>query len=406
MRKSEQFKELINLYQEGKCSKEEFERLLAYLQDPKYYSEQLEEIYDRLPKSEEDKGLVAHKFSILKKIMKDERVQQSLREAQKAKRNIRFNTVWYKYSAVAAILIVVAYFVFLSPFKERGVGEVLKENERTAQIVPGGDKAFLILNDGTHISLDEISKDSLLAFDGISLVKNEDGSVSYIYDNKETLSQVSHHTIVTPKGGQYQVTLPDGSRVWLNAESTLRFPVQFDPEIREVEVKGEAYFEVEKQLVNEERVPFVVVSGSQKLEVLGTAFNIHAYEDENVVTTLVEGKVRLGSASVSQTVELKANEQAEFKFEKQQFGVKEVNTMYATAWKNGNFAFKKASIKEVMEDIARWYDVEVEYKSSVRDSRFTGTISRFEQIEKLLKLIELTESVHFTIEGRRIIVEE
>lgn len=400
MRKSEKFKELISLYLKGECSRAQFEQLREYLQDPDCVRV-LEEMYD-LSVSEEGKPLSTQPSAIFQKIMADRRIQDSLNKRKKTK--YRYEKL--RYVAVAAVFIAVAYFSFFLLSRTSNLSDIEKMNsEIVAAIVPGGDKAFIVLDDGRQIDLDQVSKDSPFTFGGISLIKNEDGSVSYnstsgfLADN-----EVKYHTVITPKGGQYQLTLPDGTHVWLNAASSLRFPLRFDDNIREVELKGEAYFEVAKQSRKSHRVPFIVQSGLQKLEVLGTVFNIQAY-DEDVITTLVEGKVRLGSVESDDKIELNPYDQAVLKKNQRHFKVEKVNPMYATAWKNGNFAFKKASIVEVMENIARWYDVEVEYRTMERNNRFTGSISRFSEIDTLLQFIEMTGSVQFSTEGRKIVVQ-
>ncbi len=398
MSKLQQLKILIIRYQEGKCSKEEIEQLRTWLRESES-PELLERVYDELPEKATQKELSFRKTAIYQKIMNDARVRPALTSTGISGRALWWRKSWV--AAVAAVLLVVMSFFYYSSFwgsEEKAISEEYA-------IVPGGDRALIILEDGREINLEEI-EDTVIVQKGFSIVKKGDGAIYYQYDRAEELAVADvTNTVVTPKGGQYQVTLPDGTRVWLNAESKLKYPVYFDGNIREVELEGEGYFEVAKQTMNGKRVPFMVLSGEQKLEVLGTTFNIQAY-GQDVTTTLVEGRVRLGLDNTNEKVVLQANDQAKLQPEEQQFDVRKVDPLYATAWKDGSFSFRKASIKDVMETIARWYDIDVIYKTTVDGSRFTGTISRFEQIDKLLQLIELTESVHFTIEGRRVIVEE
>lgn len=399
MSKLQQLKILIIQYQEGKCSKEEIEQLRAWLREPES-TELLEKVCDMLPETASDKYLLFKKTDVYLKVMNDERVRPALTNIGISGRTLWWRKPWA--AAVAVVLLVMApFFYYTSPFFD--TGEKITSEEFA--VVPGGDRALIILDDGRELNLEEI-EDTVIVQRGFSIVKDGDGAIYYRYDRAEELAEADvFNTVVTPKGGQYQITLPDGTRVWLNAESKLKYPVYFDENIREVELEGEGYFEVAKQTMNGKRVPFMVLSGAQKLEVLGTTFNIQSY-GHGITTTLVEGKVRLGLGNTDKKVVLQANDQAKLQSEEQQFDVRKVDPLYATAWKDGSFSFRKASIKDVMETIARWYDVDIVYKTTVEGSRFTGTISRFEQIDKLLQLIELTESVHFTIEGRRIIVEE
>lgn len=398
MSKQHQLKALIIRYQQGKCSREEIQELRTMLAAPENI-EFLEELYDSLPDGLLDDNLLQQKADIYQQILLDERVRRKVKESGSV------HKLWWRkpWVAVAAVALVV-----MVPFLYHNLSSLhTPANSLVSDvIVPGGDRARIILDDGSEINLEQILGDTVIVQQGFSIVKDEDGTIYYRYDDAQALAQAAlHNTVVTPKGGQYQVVLPDGTRVWLNAESKLRYPVYFGQDKRVVTLEGEGYFEVAKQERDGKRVPFMVNTGAQELEVLGTTFNIQAY-GEDVKTTLVEGKVRLGLGATGHEVLLQANEQAILNKQTQQFNVGKVDPIYAIAWKNGNFAFRKASISEVMESVARWYDVEVVYNAAVENSQFTGTISRFEQIDNLLALIELTGSVKFNIEGRRVVVEE
>jgi len=398
MSKQHQLKALIIRYQQGKCSREEIQELRTMLAAPENI-EFLEELYDSLPDGLLDDNLLQQKADIYQQILLDERVRRKVKESGSV------HKLWWRkpWVAVAAVALVV-----MVPFLYHNLSSLhTPANSLVSDvIVPGGDRARIILDDGSEINLEQILGDTVIVQQGFSIVKDEDGTIYYRYDDAQALAQAAlHNTVVTPKGGQYQVVLPDGTRVWLNAESKLRYPVYFGQDKRVVTLEGEGYFEVAKQERDGKRVPFMVNTGAQELEVLGTTFNIQAY-GEDVKTTLVEGKVRLSLGATGHEVLLQANEQAILNKQTQQFNVGKVDPIYAIAWKNGNFAFRKASISEVMESVARWYDVEVVYNAAVENSQFTGTISRFEQIDNLLALIELTGSVKFKIEGRRVVVEE
>jgi ferric-dicitrate binding protein FerR (iron transport regulator) len=208
----------------------------------------------------------------------------------------------------------------------------------------------------------------------------------------------------TPIGGTYQVTLPDGSRVWMNAASTLRFPSSFKGSaLRKVELTGEAYFEVFKDKTH----PFIVVSGAQQVEVLGTHFNINSYPDEPaVLTTLLEGAVRVnlvaGNGS-SRSAVLKPDQQGVLKG--QSISVRHVDAAYAVAWKNGYFMFNSERLETAMNKISRWYNIRVEYRdASLKDETLLGTISKFDDIGKVLKMIGRTDVVTFKAEGNKIII--
>src|SRR5690606_22733085 len=275
----------------------------------------------------------------------------------------------------------------------------------------GSQKATLTLADGRIISLDEASTGDLVEQGGFRIVKTGDGKLNHEKLTEVTGAMAGYHTIQTRRGGEYQLVLPDGANVWLNAASSLCYPAVFNGSRRSVELTGEAYFEVAKISGHDGQVPFVVNTANQEVEVLGTHFNIKAYpEDQTSKTTLLEGSVRvslkskLHKSAVSSI--LKPNQQATISGSNQRISLATVDPVNAVAWKNGVFAFHDNTIVEVMNTIARWYDVEVEYvgENAPESKVFGGAISKFENFEKLLRTIELTGTVKFKIEGRRVIV--
>lgn len=272
----------------------------------------------------------------------------------------------------------------------------------TGAILPGGKKALLTLADGRSINLDDIKSGRIAEEAGVLISKTADGQIVYRIAGEEAPEEGSFHynTISTPRGGEYQLVLPDGTRVWLNAASTLRYPAQFAGAERRVELEGEAYFEVSRR----EDLPFIVNTAMQEVEVLGTHFNVRAYGDEPAVkTTLIEGKVKVHQA-LAEAVTLRPGQQASSRQGGGRIDVNTIDIEEATAWKDGYFYFQNEDIRSVMNSIARWYNIEVEYQGDMEGKVFGGTISRFESFEKLLQTIALTGSVRFRIEGRRIIV--
>ncbi|HEY1201824.1 MAG TPA: FecR domain-containing protein, partial [Niastella sp.] len=209
------------------------------------------------------------------------------------------------------------------------------------------------------------------------------------------------NVLETPKGGQYQIALPDGTKVWLNASTRLYFPTVFKPGERKVKLSGEAYFEVKHDASN----PFIVETATGGLlRVLGTSFNVSAYqEDVHETTTLLTGSLQV-TRNQSQVL-LKPGQQATVSTQKIE-DVQEVETSYAVAWKEGYFMFNREPIKAIMAKVARWYDVDVVYDGPVTETRFWGTVSRFSQVSDVLKMLEATNRVHFTIEGRKIYVKK
>ncbi|MDO3628375.1 FecR family protein [Mucilaginibacter sp. BT774] len=264
---------------------------------------------------------------------------------------------------------------------------------------PGGSKAILTLSDGSKINLNNIKNGSLTLQPGAHIVK-QSGHLDYqaASDNSSSI-QASYNTLTTPKGGQYQLTLPDGTKVWLNAASSLKFPTAFSGSERVVELTGEAYFDV----VHNSKQPFKVKTAGQIVQDIGTQFDVNSYADEEAVaTTLVEGSVKIYHAQGQTMIRpgqqylLKSNSMSEVKTD--------VDVDEATAWKSGMFQFNNADIKTIMRQISRWYNVDVEYSGQIPVSTYHGRISRNSNASTVLKILELS-GINFTIEGRKIIVK-
>lgn len=303
--------------------------------------------------------------------------------------------IWTAAAAVVAILGICIYFFTKEP----------SDNRFANTIPPGTNKAMLILSSGEQISLKE-AKNGLLALQStMKIMKSEGGEIIYTSrpdpapsKNGARLQEsavTGINKMITPRGGQYKVTLPDGTKVWLNAASTLSYPVSFAGQTdRKVELNGEAYFEVAKDKLH----PFLVQSKTQLVKVLGTHFNISSYQDDaSTQTTLVEGSVLVNM------VALKPGQQAVNSGSL--IKIRSVDPDGVIAWKNGEFSFRKESLERIMKQLARWYDVEVVYQDKqVADQLFGGTISKFSDISEVLRMLELTGDVKFKIEGRKIIV--
>lgn len=274
----------------------------------------------------------------------------------------------------------------------------------TNDIDPGGNKALLTLADGSVILLDSASNGLLSTQGNIRVEKLANGLLSYNVNGKILTENddAFYNTITTPRGGQYQVTLSDGTKVWLNAASSIRFPVLFTGTERKVEITGEAYFEVARN----ERIPFKVKAVSADVEVLGTHFNVNAYDDEaNIKTTLLEGKVKVAlNSGMSQAGNyLLPGQQASITKSGAISIFNNADIEEVMAWKNGRFQFKSADLRSILRQIARWYDVEVVYKGNV-DLHFTGQLTRNDKVSKVFEKLELTGEVQFRVEGRKIIV--
>ena len=317
--------------------------------------------------------------------------------------------IWFlpRIAAAAAILIIFSFGLYFYSNKIPKLAVTYTKTEVNKTISPGGNKAFLTLSDGTKISLTDAPVGEIAKQAGIKIRKSGDGQLIYEVLNRGNIHQEANkfNTIETPRGGQYQVNLPDGSHVWLNAASSLKYPTNFTGSERKVELEGEGYFEI----AHNKLMPFKVVSNKQVVEVLGTHFNLTAYANENSVTTLLEGSVKIMTAGDISKV-IKPGEQTELT-SNGDLKVSAVNTELSIAWKNGKFIFRNEPVESAMRKIARWYDVEISYPDGVPQRTVWANVSRFKNVSDILELIELSKVAHFKVvpgdasgKGRRIIV--
>jgi hypothetical protein len=301
--------------------------------------------------------------------------------------------------AAASLIGVIALSTFLwvtqhskQPIAE--IKQIAKSNNN--DVKPGGNKAVLTLADGSIIILDEAENGELVQQGNTKVVKI-DGKLNYNVSEMST-QQPMFNTITTPRGGHYQVVLPDGSQVWLNSVSSLRFPTFFNGKQRRVEITGEAYFEVAKN----KDMPFIVSVNGAEIEVLGTHFNVNAYSDESTIrTTLLEGSVKFvkeGNVAI-----LKPGQQSQMYHNGQLKIINDVEIEKVVAWKNGFFFFESSDFKTVSKQLSKWYDVEVVYDREI-DDLFYAKVPRSTKLSDLLKALSLTGKINFKIEGNRIIV--
>ncbi len=305
--------------------------------------------------------------------------------------------IWWSVAASLLILTTATYILrhHTGPVQTKPIPAKIV----ASVIVPGSNKAVLILGNGSKINLNQASNGRISQAGPVLIKKIKNGQLVYERTNAGN-NEVSYNTIVTPKGGQYQVSLPDGTMVWLDAASSLKYPTAFTGPERHVELNGEAYFEVAKN----KNMPFTVTAGKVNIKVLGTHFNVSAYDDDPAnKTTLLEGAVQLSKGD--HKVMLIPGQQAVVDNTTQNIQLKTVNVEDAVAWKNGYFSFRKENIQSAMRKIARWYDVDVEFRGEVSNKFLGGTVSRTEDIGEMLSYLQLTGIANFKIIERRIIVK-
>jgi transmembrane sensor len=332
-----------------------------------------------------------------------EKIQPKKQKPQRTRpRLFSLNVSGWRKLAVAALVLLIAgktvlFFLPVSPAKKPPIAPG-QPASYAHDLPPGRDNAILTLADGHSITLDSAANGGL-AQQGNTKVIKLNGQIAYRNTGgAQSDDAILFNTILTARGNQYQLTLSDGTKVWLNAASSLRFPTSFKGKERRVEVTGEAYFEIAKNPA----MPFKVQAGSGEIDVLGTHFNINAYADEpSVKTTLLEGAVAVKKANALQM--LVPGQQAEFSPKGGIALSEDVDVARETAWKDGFFWFNNTDIHTLMRQVSRWYDVEVEFQGNITDDGFTGKVPRSLPLSKLLNVLEQFE-LHFQIEGKKIIV--
>ncbi|WP_421918822.1 FecR family protein [Marinifilum sp.] len=346
-------------------------------------------LYEQIKQGEKRKSRDAYVESLNKKAAW-EKVQQEIKPERKVIRLKEWNL---RIAAALVIGILIASLVHIST-KDIEMGQELAE----IKIEPGSSKAVLQLHNGETIQLENVKNDSILEKDG-TLISNQKGKLAYALVNANN-EKILYNQVKVPVGGEYQLALADGTKVWLNSDSEIKYPVQFNQAIRKVWIAGEVYFEV----AHKKQMPFIVDAKGVEVQVLGTEFNIEAYHDQNTVTTsLVEGSVSLRKGNESVTIQ--PNQQAIIADNERQFAIRNVDAIAYALWKDGIFYFKEASLATIMEKLERWYNVKVFFMNqSVANKRFSVEVKRYEDINKILDILSRTEKVNFKIKSNIITV--
>jgi len=310
------------------------------------------------------------------------------------------NTPWVKLGVAAALLVFVGFgaYIFIKQKKQSGNKGDFAKNQPAHDALPGGNRAVLTFANGKTINLDN-AQNGVLAKEGDAQVnKTKDGQLVYQSDKGSENGSSEINTVSTPRGGQYQLVLNDGTKVWLNSASSVSFPAVFTGNTRDVEITGEAYFEVAKNPSK----PFRVKTNRVLVEVLGTHFNVMAYNDENAVkTTLLEGAVKISNSENASV--LKPGQQASLNQNGQIKVINDPDAENSVAWKDGLFQFTDAGIESIMRQVARWYDVSVSFEGKIPEREFTGRISRNVKASELLNMLKY-EGVNFKIEDKHITI--
>ncbi len=379
------FLEILNKYNQGKASEQEIEMLHAYYD--LFDAEQ--NVLEQMAANQRD--------DVKQQIAASIAAQMHLTPVKKP--TFSLNIKWL---AAAAVLVLV-FSVGILLFNNEETKQNLDERQTAAVVIkPGSNQAILTLADGSTIGLNEKGNGVIVQRAGLKVIKSLDGQVQYESDGE---AAPSINTIATPRGGQYQLVLEDGTKVWLNAASSIKFPTHFAGSQRAVDITGEVYFEVAKN----KNMPFIVRTQNQQIEVLGTHFNVNSYTDEaKETTTLLEGSVKVaklknGAVQVGASKIISPGQEASLTSADKAISVNPADLEAAVSWKNGYFKFDKADIQTVMRQISRWYNVDVKYNGEISADLFVGKIKRTEDIAGVLRILELSK-INTSVKGRTIVI--
>lgn len=357
------------------------------------------ELYDKIRREVGTKTLQKENLAI----EKEKYWNQIESLIHKDKKRILVSTLM-KYAAIFIIAIIfsgLAYYQFY--YKNEKITNV--QNVAVTELVPGEQKALLVMSDGSNVNLGKEKNNSIKEKDG-SVIKNDDNNLTYNtqesgLNEKQQSKKMLYNTLITPKGGEYSIVLSDGTKVQMNAGSKLKYPITFNRNIREVELEGEAYFEVKH--LND--TPFLIKTNDYNIEVLGTSFDVLAYkEDSKVITTLVEGSIKIKDFDNSgNEILVKPNEQVILNKLEKGIHIKEVDVNNYIAWKEGRFVFVRQNLEEILKILSRWYNFQVDYENDeLKTIVFTGNMDRYEQLSTALNMIAQTNKVNFIIEENEV----
>lgn len=386
--RSPELTSLLHQYLAGTISEEDFRRLWATLNKPSTEEAWLaaieEAISSKTPAGFSDNNQARRALEAIKA-----RIHKEQHPPARVYRMFNNNKRILRYAASVLVIISAAIFARYYHARNELKPQTVSSASITQDVEPGGQKAILTLSDGSKIILDNANSGRIAQQGQTQVIKLNNGEIQYRPENgKGGEETIAFNTMSTPRGGQYQLLLPDGSRVWLNSESSITYPVVFASKERKVKITGEAYFEVAKDRTK----PFRVVTGDMEVEVLGTHFNVKAYADEGPTkTSLLEGSVKI-DRQILKPGEAFMNGR-----------IVPTNVDQDVAWKNGIFNFNNQNLSQVMKQLARWYDLEVEYPDGIPQKEYGGEIGRNLRLNQVLKGLS-NSGIHFELIGKRVTV--
>jgi transmembrane sensor len=404
--------DLFKRYINNECTQEEIRFLLKSFEISDSESELKQAINEHLKSQRQGDELtdiderVLHVYKNLENTIKEDKEENRVPVIK-----------WSRILSTAAAVIIICggLYFFMFSNKSNPHSEFISA-QRQETITPGGNKAILTLSDGTQVVLDQAAN-GLISGTGNAAVKKTADGVIEVGNIESAEKAVEVLTLQTPRGGEYQLTLPDGTKAWLNSASSISFPSSFSANQRKVEISGEVYFEVARQTgafrdtQSPKFVPFLVKVApkgdkyGQEIKVLGTHFNVNTYPDEgDYKTTLIEGSVRISSFNASgKEVDSKLLSPGQQSKVSRNIQISNVDVQQEIAWKDGLISFVDADIKSIMRQVSRWYNVDVEYSAQLSRRIFTGKIPRTSNLDQVLEILEKSD-IHFKVKDRKITV--
>lgn len=387
-------RQLVEQYLSGDFSEFERQQLIIILRENE---ELLTEVLNEMQEANSEIAEATDKEQMAE-TLQNVLSADKLKSAPVVSLNIKATKKWWL--AVASVIIILAglgtwYFVNRPEIPQQ---VAIETKEISA---PDANRAMITLADGSSVFLDELTDGQIAEQGKVKLIKLEDGRLAYQGGGDQEVGQIQYNTLTNPRGSRViDLKLTDGTRVWLNAESSITYPVTFSSSDRKVELKGEGYFEV----AHDARRPFFVEVNKMEIKVIGTHFNVNAYEDEgDIRATLLEGSVAVHAGGQSEI--LKPGQQAVLQTANSQFQIaSNTDVEQVMAWKNGYFSFNGVDLATIMRQASRWYDVEILYNGKVNET-FSGSLPRAEDLSQLLQILEATGKVQFEVEGKQVIIK-
>jgi transmembrane sensor len=401
--KKEQLEELMNQYLEGRINDADRQGLAEQFMDDRQQEDLTAVLQTILERTEGNPDMIpAEWWKMYSVVTGIDKAKQAVVKRMVSRR-------WYWAAAVITGLLLFAGYWFTKPSNGlRPVQDVVVQQVQDIA-APDKNRARIKLADGTIVYLDSAANGELVAGNGVQLLKTADGAIEYRADASAAGAALRHNTVQNPRGSKViAIQLTDGSRVWLNAGSSFTYPVVFNGDERKVSISGEAYFEIAPNAAK----PFTVSKEGMEVTVLGTHFNVRAYDDDrDIHVTLLEGSVRVqATAGKRASVVLKPGQQAVVQTGsdgQSPFIGASPDLEQVMAWKNGIFLYNETALEEIMRELARWYDVDIAFEEeAIKKAAFTGETKRTENVSEMLKMLEMTGVIRFTIEGRKIIVRK